>query len=59
MQIQQLTAAAPASPVSKAVWADVQRFYAQRMHAPRWVRDGEEDRSRPRCESFSGRPITG
>ena len=42
VQIQQLTAAAPVSPVSKAVWADVQRFYAQRMHAPRWLHDGEE-----------------
>ena len=40
MQIRQLTAAAPASPVSKAVWADVQRFYALRMHAPRWLRAG-------------------
>jgi len=41
-EIQQRTAAAPPSPLSAAVWTDVQRFYAQRMHAPRWVLDGEE-----------------
>ena len=42
MEIQQLTAGAPVSPVSKEVWADVQRFYAERTHAPRWVLESDD-----------------
>ena len=37
--------AAPSSPVPTAVWDDVQRFYAARMYAPRWVGDGDEEQA--------------
>ena len=47
------------SPVSKAVWADVQRFYAQRMHAPRWVRDGEEEQTEAALRAVQRAPDHG
>lgn len=40
-ELQRLTASAASTPAAKDVWADVQRFYEQRAHAPQWV--GQDD----------------
>jgi murein L,D-transpeptidase YcbB/YkuD len=44
-EVQRLTATAPPSAMPADVWADVQRFYEGRLHAPQWLRDGDHERA--------------